>query len=84
LKYDEVGGLAFKNPFVQVEGSIFLFGEISPQKKHWRRMIGARSNPENHIYCGAHASPFTSLSKEKTKLSSPLDRISYSFQCEGW
>jgi len=29
---------------------------ISPQKKRWRRMIGARSNPENNIYYGAHAS----------------------------
>jgi hypothetical protein len=28
-------------------------------------MIGPRSNPENDIYYGAHASPFTSLSKEK-------------------
>jgi hypothetical protein len=27
-------------------------------------MIGARSNPKNKIYYGAHASQFTSLSKD--------------------
>jgi hypothetical protein len=32
LKYDEFGGLVYKNPFVQVEGSIFYLVKFHHRK----------------------------------------------------